>query len=115
MQRYPRALAISITCLLAVGGAACGSGAASASGSGRACVMNDHGVKSRIRPENSGLTCSAIQSILKVLPNEVGVSPLYNENGEPSWVCRKYAKSALPREVRCHEDKRHFERVRVQS
>lgn len=71
--------------------------------------MKHNGVKSRIRPENSGLPCSSIQLILMVLSNEAGVTPLYSGNGEPSWVCREYPKAALPREVRCHEGTLHFE------
>jgi hypothetical protein len=81
----------------------------------KACVIDHNGVKSQIRPENSGLRCSGIQSILMVLSNGLGVSTLYNENDEPSWVCREYPKSALPRELRCHEGRLHFERVRIQD
>lgn len=112
-----------VACLLAVVGSACGSQAASvgtgmealASEGEKGCVMKHNGVKSLIRPENSGLPCSSIRAIFLVLSDAPGVQTLENENGEPSWVCREYPQSALPREVRCHEDKRHFERVRIQA
>lgn len=115
MQRHLIALAVSVSLLLAVGSSACGSQAASVSQGSKACIMTHHGVKSRIQPENSGLPCGTIRSILMVLSAGPGVTQLENENGEPNWVCRVYPKSALPREIRCHEDGRHFERVRISS
>lgn len=113
MQRYLRAVVISAACLFAASGLACGSQGASVSQGANSCVMKSDGGKSRIHPENSGLSCSSIRSIISVLPSTPGVTPLTNENGEASWVCRVYPKSALPRELRCHEGKHHFERVRI--
>jgi hypothetical protein len=109
-----------VACVLAVVGFACGSQAASvgtpfASEGEKSCVIKHNGMKSQIRPENSGLPCSSIQSILVILSNQPGVTPLYDGNGEPSWICREYPKSALPREVRCHEEERHFEMVRIKK
>lgn len=107
---------IPVIFILTVGTSACGSQTVSAGPGEEGCVVkHGGGVKSRIRPENSGLPCSSIQSILVILSNGTGVSPLYNGNGEPIWVCRKYPKATLPREVRCHEGKLHFEMVRVQK
>lgn len=102
--------------LLAVGASACGSRASQVKAHSEgetACVVVSHGHKSRILSQNSGLPCSSIASILKVLSSGAGVSPLRNENGELSWVCRVFPKSALPREVWCHEEGRHFEIQRI--
>ncbi|MGN6274865.1 MAG: hypothetical protein ACTHNP_02915 [Solirubrobacterales bacterium] len=117
----PLLLVTAATAMLGV--SACGSPAASVGAGAQAlvgegeksCVIEGNGVKSRIRPEDSGLPCSSIRMILVILPDVPGVQTLQNENGEPSWVCREYPKSALPRELRCHEGKRHFERVRIQG
>jgi hypothetical protein len=109
------ALVVAVIVVLSSGGSSARPDVVSPSSEEKACVINNDGVKSRIRPESSGLPCTSIQMILVVLSNQPGVSPLYDENGEPSWVCREYPKSALPREIRCHEGKRHFERVRIRE
>ena len=122
-QRLTAMAAVLAACLCALGGSACGLHTASVGPGERAllgvgdksCVIKHNGVKSQIRPENSGLPCSSIQSILLVLSNQPGVTPLSDGNGKPSWVCREYRQSALPREIRCHEDNRHFEIVRIQK
>lgn len=113
----------AMVCLLAMVGGGCWLQAASAgrwaqsssSDRTKGCVMKHNGVKSLIQPENSGLRCSAIRVIILVLSDQPGVQVVEDESGEPSWVCRVYQKSALPRELRCHQDQRHFERVRIQS
>lgn len=114
---------ISAASLLAVAGSAFGSRAAPV-GTGRnalaaegqkGCVMKHSGVKSLIQPENSGLSCSSLRAVLAVLSDGSGVQTVENGDSQSSWVCRVYPKSALPREVRCHEGKRHFERVRIEE
>lgn len=96
---------------LALIATACGKQAARSAGSG-ACVVN-HGRKSKIEPENSGLTCAQAQSILLVLPNSVGTWPIEGENGEKRGTCRIFPHSAYPLEIRCHINMGHFEVVAV--
>jgi hypothetical protein len=115
MKRKLKASVIAAFCLLGAAGSACGSQASQArlsDGGPRPCVIKHRGVNLRILPETSGLPCSSIRSILKILPGDPGVFPLENENGERSWVCRVYGTAALPREVRCHKAGRYFEIVR---
>lgn len=102
---------ILVTCLIATVGGACGSQTAAGQPNGDPCVVAIRGSESRIQPENSGLPCSSIKSILSILPNAPGVYPLDNNQGEPMWVCREYPRNALPREIRCRHGQRHFEQV----
>lgn len=115
MQRRLIPLILLATCLVVTGGSACGSQAFSGGGETHPCVIKSKGEVSRIQPENSGLSCTTIRSILKLLPDAPGVWPLNNDEGKAVWVCREFPESALPQEVRCHQGRRHFEKVREQT
>lgn len=111
MQRKLSSSILVVACLIMAGSSACGSQAVSRSGEVDPCLIKSRGSVSRIQPQNSGLSCAAIRSILKILPNATGVWPLHNGKGEVAWVCRVFPKTALPQEVRCHKGRRHFEKV----
>ena len=93
---------------------ACGSGGTAVSSRGISCVVDRNGgLKSRIKPHNSDLTCAQIQSILLVLPDAVGVSKLESNAPNQGRTCRVYPPSAYPLEVRCYRGKRYFEVVGI--
>jgi hypothetical protein len=115
MQRKMTSLMLVAACLIVTGSSACGSQAESSSGLPDPCVIKSRGSVSRIEPENSDLSCTSIRSILKILPNATGVWPLDDNQGNPVWVCRVFPRAALPQEVRCSHDQRHFEKVRASA
>jgi len=115
MQRKLTSSILVAACLIVTGSSACGSQTVSGSVEEDRCVIESKGSVSRIQPENSGLSCTTISSILKVLPDATGVWPLDDDQGKPVWVCRKFPKAALPQEVRCHYDGRHFQKVRASA
>lgn len=104
-------------CLAAVGlvvaGVACGSGKTGTSSADQSCVVEMHGAPARIRLHNSGLTCARVKTILFLLPNAVGISPIKASIPSEDRVCRIYPRSALPLEVRCYQGTRYFEVVAV--
>jgi hypothetical protein len=91
-------------------GIGCGS-ASSSDLAQKGCRTGIRGVKSKIHPRTSGLSCGTIQAILLVLPRNVGIGPVKAGNPKNSQVCRVYPRSALPLEVRCHHGRKYFDVV----
>lgn len=113
MPDVARFCVVTLGCVTAVGlaltGTACGASGVIASPDTDPCVVSHHRGESRIKPQNSGLTCATVQTILLVLPDAVGKWWLEASIPSQGRICRVYPPAAYPLEVKCHHGGKHFE------
>jgi hypothetical protein len=78
-------------------------------GGGSGCRQPYAGVTGVDRPETSGLSCSAIDSLISTMPSE---PETYLTTGDSPphllWKCTFYGGEARRVLLRCEHDKRHF-------
>lgn len=97
------AMGVSGSCLVA---SACGASDAILADT-NSCNTKFGGTASRIFPENSDLTCKEIRTVLILLPDEVGVWPIYGDS-DKVMKCRVFPPRKLPLITRCVSDGKSF-------
>ena len=108
-------LLVAAVGLIWVGGAFIEVNGSSAGAESSDCLTHVRGNESRIKPENSGYSCSDIKSVLSVLPSSVGLWPIHGSDSSHDLNCRIFPPRSLPLEIRCRRGVKQFEVVAISS
>lgn len=76
------------------------------------CRQDIRGVTGVIRPETSGLGCSAINELIFGIPSEPQGYSILGESPRLLWQCRLYATRGHSVLLQCSHQARHFSVVK---